>query len=74
MVPSLVFFFPLLNWMRPHTVYKVTDMDQLEQLKMAQGTTKVGFGIAMFTGGLSILIANLLKPYINNSVHDVYRI
>ncbi|MBA4537273.1 DUF443 family protein [Bacillus aquiflavi] len=45
--PFLVFFSPFLNWMKLHTVYKITDKDKIEQLA-EKNNKKVGFGIAMF--------------------------
>lgn len=58
--PLLVFFFPFLNWMKSHVVYKIIDENQLEQLKVIKSTdTKVGY--TLLTGGLSVLGANLLE-------------
>lgn len=62
--PFLVFFFPFLNWIKTHTIYRITDMAKLEQLRTVESRSKIGFGIAMFTGGLSVFLANLLEPLI----------
>ena len=62
--PFLVFFFPFLNWIKTHTIYEIKDMVQLEQLRTVESSSKIGFGIAMFTGGLSVFLANLLEPII----------
>ncbi|WP_026909135.1 DUF443 family protein [Paucisalibacillus globulus] len=62
--PFLVFFFPFLNWIKTHTIYEIKDMAQLEQLRTVESSSKIGFGIAMFTGGLSVFLANLLEPII----------
>jgi uncharacterized membrane protein (TIGR01218 family) len=57
----LVFFFPFLNWMKSHIVYKVSDNDKLEQLNVMENKNKLGAGLLLFTGGLSVFGGNLLS-------------
>jgi uncharacterized membrane protein (TIGR01218 family) len=54
------YLFPFLNWMKSHTVYKITNESDLEKLRVDTSNTKVGFGLAIFMGGLSIFFANLI--------------
>lgn len=60
--PYLVFFFPILNLIKTNTVYETKDMAQLKQLRTIDSRSNIGFGLTMFTGGLSVLLANLLEP------------
>ena len=55
-----VFLFPFLNWLLPHTVYKITDENEIEKLQVAKNKRVIGFGLAMLSGGFAILLANLL--------------
>ncbi len=59
--PYLVFFFPFLNWMKSHIVYKVSDPVKLEQLKVIKNENKLGTGLFILTGGLTVFLGNLLS-------------
>lgn len=54
--------FPFFFWIFPNFVYKVNDADIAEQLKAPKVKQKVNYSAVLFGGGVSLLVANLLRP------------
>lgn len=65
--PYLVYLFPLIFWIIPYKVYKIDDFNYLDKLKIPiKNTEKKNNVSPILAGGISVFLANLMRPFINN--------
>ncbi|MBD1221047.1 DUF443 family protein [Virgibacillus halodenitrificans] len=70
-----VFFFPFAIWLSSHFAFRIDDKSKIDQLKNPKDSQSKSGVFSVFGVGVSILIANLLRPimdYFNMQITSLF--
>lgn len=57
--------FPFGRWMMPHAIYKINNINTIEEIKAPTVQQMKTSHVNIFGAGISVLLANLLRPFMD---------